>query len=126
MIVVEVKYINNVKLYDYTILLEIKKYDCKNIAQINQINNVNTTLKYKKNFYVDKIVNAKQATMSFFAEVIPPLCRIILHLQYSRSFQHCVVNEGGPELPCMTGTVIIVIVTIIINTNKKSTEQFIA
>ena len=35
MIVVEVKYINNVELYDYTILLEIKKYDCKNIAQIN-------------------------------------------------------------------------------------------
>ena len=54
MIVVEVKYINNVKLYDYTILFEIKKYDCKNIAQINQINNVNTTLKYKKMFMLIK------------------------------------------------------------------------
>ena len=35
MIVVRMKYINSVKLYDYTILFEIKKYDYKNIVQLN-------------------------------------------------------------------------------------------
>ena len=35
--------------------------------------------------------------MSFSTEVIPPVCWIILYLQY------LIVNEGAPELPCMTG-----------------------
>ena len=51
---------------------------------------------------------AKQATMSFSTKVIPPVCWIILYLQY------LIVNEGGPELPCMTGVVIIIIIIIII------------
>ena len=50
--------------------------------------------------------------MSFLAEVILPACWIILHLQYLRSL--CIVNEGGPELPCMTGIIIIIIVIILI------------
>ena len=44
---------------------------------------------------------AKQATMSFVAEVITPACWMILYLTYINFY--CTVNEGGPELPCMTG-----------------------
>ena len=51
----------------------------KNIVQVN------TALEYEKDVYVDKIVNAKQSTMSFLAKVIHPVSWIILHLQYSRS-----------------------------------------
>ena len=71
--------------------LRQKKYDCENIVQVNQINNVNTTLKYEKNVYVDTILNAKQAAMSFLAELIPPVYWIILHLQCSRSLQYSLV-----------------------------------
>ena len=39
--------------------------------------------------------------MGFLAEVIPPACWIILHLQ--NLDLSSTVNEGGPELPCMTG-----------------------
>ena len=47
--------------------------------------------------------------MSFLAEVIPQVCWIILYLQY------LLVNEGGPELPCMTGVTNITIIITIIN-----------
>ena len=50
--------------------------------------------------------------MSFFAEVIPPVCWITLCLLYLIFF--CTVNEGGPELPCMTAVTIIIIIIIII------------
>ena len=53
--------------------------------------------------------------MSFLAEVIHPACWIILHLQYCRPFSST-VNEGGPELPRMTGSckVYHIIITIAI------------
>ena len=51
--------------------------------------------------------------MSFLAEVIPPACWIILYLQYLISL-FSTVNEGGPELPCMTGIIIITIICVII------------
>ena len=61
--------------------------------------------------------------MSFLTEVIHPACWIILHLQYLRSLSST-VNEGGPELPCMTGRckvyyiiITIAIITIIIITH---------
>ena len=47
--------------------------------------------------------SAKRATMSFLAEVTHLDCWIILYLQYHRSLFFITVNEGGPELPCMTG-----------------------
>ena len=47
--------------------------------------------------------------MSFLVEVIPQVCWIILYLQY------LLVNEGGPELPCMTGVTNITIIITIIN-----------
>ena len=50
--------------------------------------------------------------MTFSAEVIPPDCWIILYLQYLRSFFNT-VNEGGPELPCMTVVIIIIIILLI-------------
>ena len=49
--------------------------------------------------WIRKLENAKQATMSFVAEVIPPACWII----YSTIDFYDAANEGGPELPCMTG-----------------------
>ena len=50
--------------------------------------------------------------MTFSAEVIPPDCWIILYLQYLRSFFNT-VNEGGPELPCMTVVIIIIIIILL-------------
>ena len=50
--------------------------------------------------------------MSFLAEVIPRFCWIILYLQYSFS----IVNQGGSELPCMTGVAFIIVIIISINT----------
>ena len=48
---------------------------------------------------INRIINAKQATMSFLAEMIPP---------------------RGSELSCMMGSIIIIIIIIIIiNKTKK-------
>ena len=41
--------------------------------------------------------------MSFSAEVIPPVRRIILYLQY------LIVNEEGPEQPCMKGLLLLLL-----------------
>ena len=51
--------------------------------------------------------------MSFLAELIPSDCWLILYLKHLRSFFNT-VNEGGPELPCMTRVITINIITIII------------
>ena len=50
--------------------------------------------------------------MSFLAEVTPRFCWIILYLQYSFS----ILNQGGSELPCMTGVAFIIVIIISINT----------
>ena len=55
--------------------------------------------------------------MTFSAEVIPPDCWIILYLQYLRSFFNT-VNEGEPELPCMTVVIIIIILLITLYTSQ--------
>ena len=46
--------------------------------------------------------------MSFSAEVIPPVCWIILYLQY------LIVNEGELELPCMTGLLLLLLLLLLI------------
>ena len=51
---------------------------------------------------------AKQAKMSFSAEVIPRVCWIILYLQY------LIASEGGPELPRMTGLLLLLLLLLLI------------
>ena len=88
-----------------------------------------------------QLENAKQETMSFLGEVIPPACWIITY--NTLDFFSTVINEGGrgvPELPCMTGNyyynyyycyiiiitniaIIIVIITIIILILIKTKER---
>ena len=39
---------------------------------------------------------------------MPPVCWIILYLQY------LIANEGGPELPCMTGLLLLLLLLILL------------
>ena len=56
--------------------------------------------------------------MRFAAEVITPVCWIILYLQY------LIVNDGGPELPRMTGLLFIIIKKILLLKYKKKICMF--
>ena len=44
-----------------------------------------------------------------WAEVIRPVCWIILCLQYF------IVNEGGLELPCMTGLLLLLLLLLLLS-----------
>ena len=54
--------------------------------------------------------------MSFSAEMIPPVCWIILYLQY------LIVNDGGPELPRMTGLFLLLLLLLLFE--KKNRANF--
>ena len=54
--------------------------------------------------------------MRFAAEVITPVCWIILYLQY------LIVNDGGPELPRMTGLFLLLLLLLLF---EKKTEQIL-
>ena len=60
---------------------------CLNLGYIIPLSwNILTTYEIEVIFWT---VIAKQVTMSSLAEVIPPACLIILHLQYNRFLWHC-------------------------------------